>query len=105
MEEPRGRGMLQGLMRDSEGYSTEKIRKREKDVSARIHSYTFTADEYDRTIGGKKGSFFKKHPDVKKTLDELYSEKVELESKLTKAILEGPSEEDDDRADSILELG
>ncbi|MCI0422125.1 MAG: hypothetical protein L0312_23340, partial [Acidobacteria bacterium] len=51
----------------------EEEKKREN-VSSRIRNYEWAAEDYDRRYG--KGSFFRKHPDSKKLLDELYEQKV-----------------------------
>jgi hypothetical protein len=69
---------------------SDKEKKREE-LGSRIRSYEWASEDYDRRYG--KGSFFKKYPDSKKLLDDLYAQKVTCMDHEAKELL-GESEED-----------
>ena len=63
------------------------LQKKRELVSSRIRNYEYSAEDYDRRYG--KGSFFKKHPESKKLLDQLYVDKVACMDHEAKEALNG----------------
>jgi len=72
------------------GMDKEKEQKKDQ-INSSIRNYEWAADEYDRRYG--KNAYFKKFPETKVILDELYEEKQEYMNETAKEILAGDEKE------------